>query len=200
MRVKQVQTPDGVFPSSKAVAEHYGMTLRGVRKKIRKPWSSWHYVVDGIVQIIEQTATMTKEAAPRKRKVPPLSVAEKKYRSHKLGAGYRGISFQMTFEEWWNWWQVDGRWENRGNKKGQFVMARRGDQGPYRLDNVYCATTSQNTLEMIALQGAGPTPRQIWTPDGVFKDALAVAAHFQVHRNTVQYRVTSKNHPWRYHT
>ena len=52
----------------------------------------------------------------------------------------RGIAFEFTFEEWRRWWLTDDRWQNRGRCKGQFVMARRNDNGPYSPDNVYCTT------------------------------------------------------------
>jgi hypothetical protein len=63
---------------------------------------------------------------------------------HLYNAKYRNIAFNLTIEEWWQWWQIDDRWSRRGNRGNDLVMARFNDQGPYSLSNVYCATSSQN--------------------------------------------------------
>ena len=65
-------------------------------------------------------------------------------RSH---AKRRGIEWQMTFEEWFAVWQESGHWHERGNRVGQYVMARHGDTGPYSPDNVSIVTCSQNISE-----------------------------------------------------
>jgi hypothetical protein len=56
----------------------------------------------------------------------------------------RGIPFLLTLEEWVMLWKDSGKWELRGRSKGQYVMARVGDQGPYAVGNVYICTTSEN--------------------------------------------------------
>ena len=70
---------------------------------------------------------------------------KKKFNDQRLSAGYRGIEWQFTFEEWLAWWGTDI--ENRGRFKGQLVMARIGDSGPYHPDNVRKATTEDNVRE-----------------------------------------------------
>jgi hypothetical protein len=68
-----------------------------------------------------------------------------KYRSRK-----RGIDFLFSFEDWANWWeeQLGHDWLSlRGCKPDQYVMARKGDKGPYSRDNVYCCTNRQNALD-----------------------------------------------------
>ena len=67
---------------------------------------------------------------------------KQKYNSQKNSAKRRGIDWQFTFESWLNWWGDDII--NRGKYKGQLVMARYGDQGPYHPNNVYKATTKEN--------------------------------------------------------
>jgi len=57
----------------------------------------------------------------------------------------RNIEWHFTFESWIAWWGDDII--NRGPKKGQFVMARIGDIGPYHPDNVRKATCSENCSE-----------------------------------------------------
>jgi hypothetical protein len=56
----------------------------------------------------------------------------------------RGIAFEMSPEEWWAWWQEDGRWERRGAGRDQLCMARIGDTGPYAIGNIYCTTNEEN--------------------------------------------------------
>jgi hypothetical protein len=73
----------------------------------------------------------------------------------RRNAKSRGIPFLLTFEEWWAWWQVDGRWAQRGRRKGCLVMARYGDVGPYAIWNIYCSTAGDN----VAL-GRKATPKR----------------------------------------
>lgn len=68
----------------------------------------------------------------------------KAFDDHRRNAKKRGIEFLFTLPEWWAWWQIDGRWEQRGMGRDALVMARRGDAGPYSPENVYCATHSEN--------------------------------------------------------
>ena len=57
----------------------------------------------------------------------------------------RNIEWQFTFEEWLDWWGDDIH--NRGILKGQLVMARYGDIGPYHPDNVRKTTVEDNVKE-----------------------------------------------------
>ena len=70
---------------------------------------------------------------------------KQKYKDQRLNAGYRGIDWQFTFDEWVNWWGSDI--EKRGRLKGQLVMARYNDVGPYHPDNVRKATAEDNVKE-----------------------------------------------------
>jgi hypothetical protein len=59
----------------------------------------------------------------------------------------RGIDFTLTFQEWYDVWQASGKWEERGKKKGQYVMSRTGDTGPYALGNVFIQLHSKNVSD-----------------------------------------------------
>lgn len=72
---------------------------------------------------------------------------QKAFRTHQRGAARRGIPFLMTFDEWWDWWQTDNRWEQRGAGGDRLVMARKRDEGPYHLDNIYCAESRVNVAD-----------------------------------------------------
>ena len=57
--------------------------------------------------------------------------SQKEKYSHQRGnAKIRGIEFLISYEEWLDWWVETGRLEQRGNKRGQYVMARIDDTGP----------------------------------------------------------------------
>lgn len=76
------------------------------------------------------------------------------YRSQVHAANRRGIAWQFTLEQWWLWWQAFDerhgciRWDRRGRRKNQLLMARFHDIGPYSPENVYCGTASDNARDM----------------------------------------------------
>ena len=69
------------------------------------------------------------------------------YTNHKNHARRRGIPFLLTFEEWCDIWYDSGKFAERGHSKGQYVMARFGDKGPYAVGNVQIITCSENMAE-----------------------------------------------------
>lgn len=62
----------------------------------------------------------------------------------RTNAKARGISWELTFWEWWVIWQESGKWSRRGKRADGFCMCRKGDVGPYSKDNVYIATIAEN--------------------------------------------------------
>lgn len=73
-----------------------------------------------------------------------------RYYVQKSDAKRRGIAFQFTFEEWCNWWETNlgpDWFILRGKLNHQYCMARKGDEGPYAVSNVYCPTNAQNYLD-----------------------------------------------------
>ena len=67
-----------------------------------------------------------------------------KYIVHKAGAKRRNIEFLLTFDEWYKIWQDSGKWHLRGRNKGQYVMCRYNDSGPYSVTNVFIDLTENN--------------------------------------------------------
>lgn len=62
----------------------------------------------------------------------------------------RGIQFQISFNEWCSWWkaQLGPDWfELRGRNADNYVMARKGDKGSYKLGNVICLTMAENARQ-----------------------------------------------------
>lgn len=74
------------------------------------------------------------------------------YLTQKSHAKSRGIPFLLTFDEWWDIWKTSGKWEHRGKCRGQYVMARNGDTGPYAKDNVRICTGTENISEIIVTE------------------------------------------------
>jgi hypothetical protein len=71
------------------------------------------------------------------------------YTNHRRGAGYRGIGFELTFAEWLSIWSESGHNHEMGNRGGQYVMARHGDEGPYAVGNVKIITYNENCREQV---------------------------------------------------
>lgn len=72
--------------------------------------------------------------------------ATRAYAFQRRNAKNRGIAWKLTLEEWWEIWKSSGKYEERGRNRGQYVMARVGDQGAYERGNVEIQTHSQNAL------------------------------------------------------
>lgn len=77
----------------------------------------------------------------------------KGFHNHRFSAAQRGIDFDFTLIGWVLFWEQSGKWEKRGIHKGCFVMARKGDIGPYRADNVEIITNAENVAQMFENRG-----------------------------------------------
>lgn len=66
------------------------------------------------------------------------------FSQHRRDAKKRGIDFLFTFKKWLKVWEKSGHLHERGCRKGQYVMARHGDVGPYSSNNVMIVTSGQN--------------------------------------------------------
>ena len=75
----------------------------------------------------------------RDMKKPTRAFASQKRNAHK-----RGIAWELTLGQWWAIWKTSGHWEQRGRGNG-YMMCRKGDTGPYSVDNIYIATGVENT-------------------------------------------------------
>ncbi len=69
------------------------------------------------------------------------------YEKRRQDAKRRGIPFLLTFDEWWSIWDASGKWDQRGQHTGQYMMARLGDVGPYAVGNVRIITCNENVSE-----------------------------------------------------
>lgn len=66
------------------------------------------------------------------------------YKAQQHNAKSRGVEWAITFPEWVRVWDESGRWADRGLGLGRYVMARRGDVGPYAPWNVYIVESGEN--------------------------------------------------------
>ena len=93
------------------------------------------------------------------------------YLQHKATAKQRGIGFLLTEMEWWNLWAP--HYHERGLRKGQKVMCRTGDSGPYELGNVRIDLFVNNVREAVMLGNmdylkdawSGESARYEWLSD-----------------------------------
>lgn len=69
------------------------------------------------------------------------------YCQHRGNAEKGGIGFLLTYGEWLQIWEASGHLHERGCRKGQYVMARTGDKGPYAVGNVRITTVEDNLFE-----------------------------------------------------
>ena len=76
-----------------------------------------------------------------------IKLRKQRYIQQKCQAVKRNIEWLFTFDTWWKMWNDSGKWSERGRKKGQYCMARRGDVGPYSLDNVDIVVVSMNSSD-----------------------------------------------------
>lgn len=72
---------------------------------------------------------------------------KEKYWAQKAQAKHRKVDFNLTFEEWWDIWQQSGKWDERGRKRGQYVMSRCNDSGAYEVGNVFIQTCGDNARD-----------------------------------------------------
>lgn len=76
-----------------------------------------------------------------------------RFKTQRNSAKQRGIAWEMTFAEWWAIWQESGKWDQRGRGYG-YAMARIGDSGPYKIDNIEIITSAQNTADSYIVKPA----------------------------------------------
>lgn len=69
------------------------------------------------------------------------------YEQRYVAEYHRGIAWKLTFEQWLKIWTDSGHLDQRGRRKGQYVMARLGDKGPYAVGNVKIVTATENLTE-----------------------------------------------------
>jgi len=118
-----------------------------------------------------------------------LSYAKLRYREQRKGARIRNIPFEITFQDWYQWWLSNGVDRNipRPNNGETLCMCRYGDQGAYSLDNIYCASRSQNNIDAHLYNPnlTGRHRKKIHTPYGIFQSKIEAAKSLKIHTTTI---------------
>ena len=94
------------------------------------------------------------------------------YYDHKRNAIRRGISWKLSFPEWWQIWQESGKYGLRGGGK-KYGMSRYGDSGAYELGNIYICTGAQNASDQYLVR-----PRQTHCRRGGHPYATGKTKHY----------------------
>lgn len=128
-----------------------------------------------------------------------------RYAVHKATAKRRGVGFNLTFEQWNNWWLSQGVDKNldKGQKTANTLcMCRHNDIGAYELSNIYVDTLSNNIKLSFKLRKANNTFRNhtaqpIQTPLGKFNTIKAGCEALGVPLWTLEKML--KTHPKEYY-
>lgn len=124
-----------------------------------------------------------------------MANAKKRYTQQQYAAKQRNIEWLFTFESWWMMWKESGKWEQRGNKRGQYCMARKGDVGPYSLENVDIILATKNSSD--ATKG-----KQAWnigvprSPETIEKMRIAATGVKQSDETCLKKSLANKGKPW----
>ena len=130
-----------------------------------------------------------------------MKIALKNYRVKKSLSKKRGIPFLLTFDEWYQWWLSHGVDRNikREFNKDTLCMCRKGDIGPYSLDNIYCATMAQNTTDRNKnCSPFGHNPKPIQTPLGKFNSIREAERVHGCGSGAITYRLRTNQPGYQY--
>ena len=86
---------------------------------------------------------------------------KQQYNQQKAGAKKRGIEWQLSFDEWLEFWGEDI--DKRGRGHDQLCMQRFHDQGPYHPSNVKKGYAKQNMKTAGVIKRANNAKRLIST-------------------------------------
>ena len=80
---------------------------------------------------------------------------QRRFIQQRANAKNRGIEWCLTFGEWRDWWLESGHVDERGRCRGEWVMGRAGDTGPYALENLRCLRAEDNVAQQNYLRTGG---------------------------------------------
>ena len=107
------------------------------------------------------------------------------YRAQRNNANRRSIPWDFDYYKWLKFWSDSGHLEDRGRGKGKYCMARRGDEGPYSLENCYITKYEDNSGEPQVQAKAAETRAKRpddWEPKKNFKHLRDVENHPKARR------------------
>ena len=104
-----------------------------------------------------------------------MNKSKQQYHNHKARAKRKQIPFELTFDEWLHIWTESGHYDNKGTKRGQYVMSRYGYKGGYTIGNVHIQTVGENTKEAFTTNNTD-----------FIKPKLGIDNHFYGKKHTTQ--------------
>jgi hypothetical protein len=97
---------------------------------------------DGLRYVSTHTCVECQKAHSKSQ---PQDTPFRRYHQQRMNARYRGIGWELTFDQWQDLWLE--HYDRRGRESGQYVMARHGDEGPYAVGNVSIKPVEDNLAE-----------------------------------------------------
>lgn len=118
--------------------------------------------------------------------------AKTRYNDQKGSAFKRGIPFNLTFEQWDNWFLSQGVDRNipQGKDGSCWCMCRFNDTGAYDLNNIYLDTNSNNVKLRNKLFWS--KRGTLHTPYGNFQTIKDACQSLSMTRRQIQYRLKTK--------
>lgn len=151
------------------------------------------------------------------------------WRAQMHSANCRGIPFRFTLLGWSIWWRIElkkiGPHAMRGRQRDCYVMARKGDRGPYEPANVKCIKPLESARDRdpddkaaavvriaavraanghplgqhLRVRGDGhPKSKAVLTPAGRFGSIALAADHYGITRAGASLRVKRGAEGWTY--
>lgn len=71
------------------------------------------------------------------------------FEQQKQSSSNRGITWALSFAQWYAIWQASGKLHLRGRGKGRYCMSRIRDEGGYVLGNVHVQLSTDNSAEAV---------------------------------------------------
>lgn len=136
------------------ITKHHGLTAKhGGKTKLAKDRRKQVYAARDVRSMGHWGCPWSQYVILRDMKRPTRAFA-----AQRRSANDRQIPWEMNLWQWWTVWQQSGHWEDRGRGRG-YCMCRKGDSGPYSVDNVYIATGVENIQHYWADVRAGSKSR-----------------------------------------
>jgi hypothetical protein len=99
----------------------------------------------------------------------------------------------MSFDEWYGWWEATGHWNDRGRGRNQYCMSRIDKSLPYNTGNVECILNPTKDRKDAIRKGVG-----IISPTASY-DTLRDASEAEHHRRkTIRNYIESNKPGWSY--
>ena len=115
--------------------------------------------------------------------------AKTRYNDQKQAAFKRGIPFNLTFEQWDQWFLQQNVDRNvpQGKNANCWCMCRFNDTGPYDLTNIYLDTNSNNVKLRNKLYWS--KRGKLHTPFGIFDSINDACSSLSMTRRQISYRI-----------